>query len=267
MRKNIGFIGCGNMGSALIGGMIAKGFSAADILVADADAKKTESAVAKFGIRAVADNRELVKNADAVVLAVKPQMIAGVAAELSGSMKGKLVISIIAGKRIGYLAQALGDEALAVVRVMPNTPALVGEGMALISYAQTVGESDRTFATSIFAAVGEVMEIHESLMDAGTAISGSGPAYLFAFVEAIMSAGEENGFTAEQAKILATQTFKGAIKMIQETGEHPSVLRKNVTSPNGTTEAALKAMEAHKISDGIRAMIAAAKQRSEELSR
>lgn len=267
MRKTIGFIGCGNMGSALIGGMLQKGFAASDIIIADPDADKVHAAASRFGIRTAADNRSLAASADAIILAVKPQKLSDAAAGLSDIIPGKLLISILAGKRIDVIARSFGDSVLSVVRVMPNTPALVGEGMSVLSYAASVSADDRSFARSIFTAVGRVMELEERFMDIVTAVSGSGPAYLFAFIEAIMAAGEEHGLSSDAAKALAVQTFTGALKMLDTTGEHPSVLRKNVTSPNGTTEAALTAMASLHVADGIRAMIRAAKERSEELGR
>ncbi|MBI4978238.1 MAG: pyrroline-5-carboxylate reductase [Spirochaetes bacterium] len=263
-KRIIGFIGGGNMAAALIGGLLKNKVSAEGILVSEPDAGRAEKVKKDFGVTCVSDNSTLAAKADVIVFAVKPQVIPTVAKELRGKMDDKLVISIIAGKKIAWLAGELN--AARVVRVMPNTPAMAGQGMSALSYSDAVRDNDKTFARDMFTAVGRVMECDEKHLDTVTAVSGSGPAYAFAFIEAMADAAKEHGLSYDAAVMLAAQTFLGAAVMVQTSGLTPEQLRKNVTSPNGTTEAALKVYNERGVHEIIGAMIAAAKKRSEELS-
>ncbi|MFH1784427.1 MAG: pyrroline-5-carboxylate reductase [bacterium] len=235
----IGFIGIGNMGQALINGLIKSGVSAkANIFAYDSDGKKREKAKRK-GIKIAKSNADLITKTGVIVLAVKPQVIDKVLREISGKVaRSATIISIAAGITTRHIEALLGK--VSVIRVMPNTPALVRQGAAAICRGRFSTKKDERIAERIFSSVGRTVKVKESLMDAVTGLSGSGPAYIFLVIEALTEAGVKVGLSRQDAGILTKQMVLGAAKMAVETGEDAAVLRKKVTSPGGTTEAALK---------------------------
>jgi pyrroline-5-carboxylate reductase len=262
------FVGGGNMARSLIGGLVRAGASGADIAVAEPNAGLRDALARDFGVAVHADAADAARNADAVVLAVKPQVMQPVCVSLREVAQARkpVIVSIAAGIRIAQIEAWLGGD-LAVVRSMPNTPALIGAGAAgLVANARTDARQ-RELAQRILDAAGLAVWIDdEALMDTVTALSGSGPAYFFLLVEALEDAAVTQGLPRDTARALATQTCLGAGRMLREDGEAPSVLRQRVTSPNGTTQAALESFDA----DGLRAIVAravaAATKRGQELS-
>ena len=266
-NKTIAFIGAGNMGEALIRGLLSvKTVSPSQILATDVRAEQREFFAKKFRVRALDDNAEAVKTADIVVLAVKPQQMGEVLAGFKAAMSGsKLIVSIAAGVTTGHIERELGGKTR-VVRAMPNTPALVGAGAAALAKGAHATDDDLATAESILGAVGISVRVEEKLLDAVTALSGSGPAYVFYVTEAMIKAGVAAGLDEALAKKLAVQTIYGAGKLLVESGEGPESLRRKVTSPGGTTEAALKVMSERKLEEIFVEAIKAAEKRSRELS-
>jgi pyrroline-5-carboxylate reductase len=263
----LAFIGGGNMARSLIGGLLAKGTAPADIRVAEPLADAREQLGRDFGVTTFADNRLAVADAEVIVLAVKPQAMPKVHAGLSQGLQGArpLLISIAAGVRLDQLERWFG--ALPIVRCMPNTPALIGAGATGLCANSRVSPPQKALAQHVLDAAGITRWIDdEALMDTVTALSGSGPAYFFALVEAMEAAAVAQGLPRDTARALAAQTCLGAGRMLVEGGEDPAVLRQRVTSPNGTTQAALERFQA----DGLQAMvahaIAAATRRGETLA-
>lgn len=261
---NICFIGGGNMAGALIGGMLGKGYAASQIGVVEINAENRARLQAQFGVRATDGLAEGVKGSDIIVLAVKPQQLREVAQQLASLLDGQLLISIAAGIRAGDLARWAGSQS--VVRAMPNTPALVQSGMTGLYALPAVSTAQREQAQNILAAVGETLWLQdEAMVDAVTAISGSGPAYVFYFIEAMQKAGQELGFSAEDARRLSLATFLGASKLATSSSEDAGVLRARVTSKNGTTERALLSMAANHVADHIVEAAKAAADRAKEM--
>ncbi len=264
---SIGFIGGGNMARSLIGGMLAAGHDPARICVADPDPETRERIAADAGICVYEDNQQVVEQCDVVVLAVKPQVLRPVATALEPAARpGQLFLTVAAGIRTESLARWLGGE-VAIVRAMPNTPALVQAGASALYATERVSGAQREAAESILRAVGLVQWVEdEDLMDAVTALSGSGPAYFFLVMEAMEQAATKLGLPLETARLLTVQTAFGAAKLALEIEEEPAVLRENVTSPGGTTEAALKVLR----EGGLEALFAdaltAARDRAVELA-
>ncbi len=260
------FIGGGNMASALIGGLLQQGFAADAIAVAEVSEDTRARLAASYGVRVaeVAD-AGLVSGADVLVLAVKPQQMRAAATPLASLVSGQLVVTIAAGIRIADLSRWLGGHDR-IVRVMPNTPALIRQGISGLHAAGGVSGEQRAQAERILAAVGETLWCdREEQLDAVTAVSGSGPAYVFYFLEALERAASELGFDAEAAKRLAYQTFSGAVALALASPEAPAVLRARVTSQGGTTEAAIRALEAAGVSSAVVAAVRAADARAVEL--
>ena len=266
--KTITFIGAGNMGEALIRGIIAAGlFSSDAITAADTDGDRRKKLAEELGIKTTPDNREAVRGADIVCLAIKPQALDPVLEELLEEItEDQLVISILAGVPTRRIEDKLGKN-IRVVRVMPNTPALVGAGMAGISPGRFVVPDDMRFSEEILSAVGDVQRVPEDLIDAVTGVSGSGPAYFFLFTEALARAGRKLGLSREQADLLSRKTIIGAAKLMEETGLTPEELRRKVTSPGGTTEAALKTFEELGFEEIMEKAVLAARDRARELGR
>ncbi|MFO7964163.1 MAG: pyrroline-5-carboxylate reductase [Desulfobacterales bacterium] len=275
----IGFIGAGNMGEAMIGALIqSKSIDAGEIVAADIRADRLDELHRKYGIAVHPGTFALFDECGIVILAVKPQTLPRVLTEIVsaedyGVRRRKLVISIAAGihlRRIeSLLYSGLDDKQkknLPIIRVMPNTPALVLCAMSAMSSNAYCREEDRRAARKILESMGSVIEVEEGFLDAVTAISGSGPAYVFYIIEAMVSAGEELGLAPSVAGTLAVQTFKGAVKLLEETGESAEKLRRNVTSPGGTTEAALHAFEQKNVKKHIKQAVHAAAKRAKELS-
>lgn len=263
----IAFIGGGNMARSLIGGLLATGLTPADIRVAEPLAETRERLGRDFGVATWADNRLAVADADVIVLAVKPQAMPTLHAELRIALQGRrpLLISIAAGVRLDQLEHWLG--ALPIVRCMPNTPALIGAGATGLCANGRVSPSQKAQAQRIMDAAGLTRWIdNEALMDTVTALSGSGPAYFFALVEALEDAAVAQGLPRDTARVLAAQTCLGAGRMLVEGGEDPSVLRQRVTSPNGTTQAALESFSADGLPRIVAHAVAAATRRGAELA-
>lgn len=265
--SRIAFIGGGNMARSLIGGLIADGYDPGRIWVAEPDTERRGQLAAQFQINATGDNREAAEQADAVVLAVKPQMIKTVCEPLGPVLRERasLAISIAAGVRESDISRWLGG-GVAVVRTMPNTPSLVRAGATALYANEHVSEAQRTLAESLLRAVGLTQWLEdESLMDAVTAISGSGPAYFFLLIEMLEQSGADLGLPRETARLLALETALGAAKMALESDEDPQSLRRRVTSPGGTTEQAINTLE----DGGVRALmdraVKAAASRAAEL--
>jgi pyrroline-5-carboxylate reductase len=262
----IAMIGSGQMGEALIGGWLAAKTAPPEALVAtDASAERRDVMKRRFGVRTGSDNRDAAARAEVVVLAVKPQILDGVMKELSPALAGKLVLSIAAGVTIARLAK-LAPKAR-VVRVMPNTPVLVRDGVSALSFGSGVTEKDQQLARRLFEAVGRAVVVEEKLMDAVTGLSGSGPAYVFMAIEALADGGVKMGLPRTVADLLAAQTVLGAARMVLETGEHPAKLKNGVASPGGTTIAGLHRLEQGGLRAALMAAVEAAAKRSEELGR
>lgn len=252
----ITFLGGGNMASALIGGLKEKGFSAAGIQVIELNAGAREALTDRFGVRCtdVIDPASL--NCEVLVLAVKPQQMREAVKPLIGQLGKQLVISIAAGLRVADMARWLGGYSR-IVRTMPNTPALIGAGITGLYASPDVDAEQRELADTILGAVGSTVWVEdEAQVDAVTAISGSGPAYVFFFIEALESAALELGFDLPSARKLALETTLGAARLAANSNDAPAVLRERVTSKGGTTEAALRSLE----NDAVRAAIARAAQ-------
>jgi len=265
---HIGFIGGGNMARSLIGGLVQKGCPPARIRVADPSAEQRELLAQRFGVKTMSENREAADGADVLVFAVKPQMFRQAALSLAGQVaKDKpLVISVAAGIATPDIVRWLGGRAV-VVRVMPNTPALIGAGAAGLYATPEVSAQQRSIALALLEAVGTALWIEdESLMDTVTALSGSGPAYFFLLMELMESAARELGLPPDVARRLALQTAIGAARMALESGQAPADLRKQVTSPGGTTAAAVKVFEDAGLGGIVSRALTAARDRGREMS-
>ncbi len=235
----IGIIGAGNMSSAIMRGLIGSGMAPSAIFVSDISEEKRAAARAE-GVR-VGTNEEAAAFGDVIILAVKPNIFEKALPPIAASVAGKLVISIAAGNTISYVSSLL--PAARVVRLMPNTPALVGEGMTAISFAPPATRQDAVLVEKLFSAIGKCIHVPESLMDAVVSVSGSGPAYAYMLIDAMAQGGVRGGLSEADARILAAQTVFGAAKMVLETNIAPSVLTDNVCSPGGTTLAAVEALK------------------------
>ncbi len=261
---NILFIGGGNMAAAIIGGLIGKGWAPSSLHAVDVLPEALSRLEKQFGIRTSADAKTALAGTDCIVLAVKPQQMKQVVTALAPALKGQLVISIAAGIRGGDLARWLGPAAQ-VVRAMPNTPALVAAGITGLYAMPGVSSAQRKDAENILAAVGNTFWVdQEAQLDAVTAVSGSGPAYVFYFIEALEQAGRELGLSPEIARQSALETFAGAVKLALTDAADPATLRARVTSKGGTTERAIDALdEAAVKASFIRAVRAAAERAAE----
>lgn len=265
----IGIIGCGAMGAALLQGMAAScGTPAADILVYDLDTKRAADLAGAVGARTAADPRELLQRCRYIFLAVKPQDTAAAV----GSWKDifqphtHLLVSLAAGATIKFYERLL-PEGSGIIRLMPNTPCLIGEGAIAMSAGRTVSAEDLAGVRELLGGLGLTLVVPENLMDAVTALSGSGPAYLYIFAEALIDAGITAGLDHETASGLALQTILGAARMLRDSGRSPAELRHDVTSPAGTTAAALAVLEKGSFRGSLIAAVAAAAERAGELNR
>jgi len=261
----IAFLGGGNMATALIGGLVAKGFEARSISVIEMSAEARERLAARYPVHVSAAPDAATQGADTLVLAVKPQDMRAALSELSGNLNKKLVISIAAGIRLDALSRWLeGHRKL--VRGMPNTPALIGAGIAGLYAFPDVEQDERKKAETILSAVGEVVWLaEERLLDPVTAVSASGPAYVFWFIEQLASSAGQLGIPRETALKLALKTVLGSAQLAAGSDRSPSELRKQVTSKGGTTEAALKVFDEEKLAERFARAVAAASRRAEEL--
>jgi pyrroline-5-carboxylate reductase len=263
----IGFIGGGNMAEALIKGLLIGGLPAADLLVAEPSGERCAFLADRYGVSAIGENRVVAARCDILILAVKPQIAPAVLAEIGGDITpAKLLISIMAGIRTATL-EAACPPGSRVVRVMPNTPALVMDAASAIAAGASATDVDITQTRRIFELVGKGWLVEEKLMDAVTGLSGSGPAYVLTFIEALSDAGVKNGLPREVALGLATQTVLGTAKLLLETREHPALLREKVTSPGGTTIAGLHILENEGFRGTIINAVDAATARSTELGK
>lgn len=264
----IAIIGAGNMGASLTGGLIKNGHPVDKIIATDPSPEKRLHLTHTYGIKTLDDNHAAVSQANVVIFAVKPQAFEAVAAPLKEVINKHrpLIISVAAGVRAASIQKWLGGHA-AIVRVMPNTPALIGAGASALYANPEVSEDQHNIAESILRAVGiTVWVTEESQMDAVTALSGSGPAYFFLILEALQEGAEELGLSAETAQMLAQQTALGAALMAIDSTHSPAELRQHVTSPGGTTEAALAVLEKSDLRSILKKALIAAKNRSEELA-
>ena len=258
-------IGAGVMGETLLSGLVRAGRRVDQLMVGEKRAERARELEERYGV-AVVSNREAAAKADTVALVVKPQDMGDVLDEIAGDLRpGQLIVSLAAGITTAFIESRV-PEGVAVVRVMPNTPALVDEGMAAIAPGSHCDESHLVEAESLMASTGRVLRIPEKQMDAVTAISGSGPAYIFFVVESMIEAGVHLGLPRATATELVVQTLVGSAAMLRETGTHPVVLREQVTSPGGTTASALRELEIHKVRAAFLAAMEAARNRSRELA-
>lgn len=267
----IAFIGGGNMATALVGGLLKPARQGLEIRVADPSDDARRRLRSDFGVAVAERGTEIVAGADVIVLAVKPQVIPAVLRDLSGSVEpGQLVLSIAAGTTIGNIASGLGSPADAqqpIIRAMPNTPALIGAGITGLCAGPGCKPHHREQAERILRAAGRVVWLRdEALMDAVTAISGSGPAYFFLLAEALAAAGERLGLPADTARELAEYTCSGAGAMLASSADGAATLRRRVTSPGGTTQAALEAFGAGGFTELVYRAVAAAERRGKELA-
>ncbi len=269
-NRRIGFIGSGKMGEALIGGLVAAGLDPERIVAADPDPARRKAVRERAGVRTTADNAEAVSESEVVVLAVKPETVAAMLDELAAADLDRarpLWISIAAGVPIARLEATL-PASTRIVRAMPNTPALIGAGATALCANACADADDRTAARALFECVGIVWEAPaEELLDAVTGLSGSGPAYVFLFLEALGDAGVRVGLPRDAAYRLALQTVFGAARLALESGRNPAALKDQVTSPGGTTIAGVERLEAGGLRAAVYEAVAAATRRSRQLAR
>ena len=265
-KMKIGFIGAGNMAEAMIKGMLLS-YEKLNLAVSDTNVERLEVLRTQYKVESVAkDNGKIADFADIVVLAVKPQVIPAVLELLKGRLKGKLIVSIAAGIKTSFIEDILGADTR-VVRVMPNTPALVLEGASAIAPGKSATEKDLDLVKEMLEAVGVCIIVDETKMDAVTGLSGSGPAYVYQFIEALSDAGVMMGLTRANATMLAAQTVLGSAKMVLDTGKHPGELKDAVTSPGGTTICGLHELEKGGMRSTVMNAVQAAARKSEELGK
>ncbi len=266
--KRIAFIGGGNMTEALVAGLLRRGLTTSEQVAAgDPRSSRRELLAERFGVATGADNRLVARGADVVVLCVEPQVLDDVLIELTPTVGERpLVISVAAGYPLS-LIQTYLKQATRLVRAMPNTPSTIGEGVTALSLATGLSAGDRQIAESLFEAVGRVVVVEERLMDAVTGLSGGGPAYVFAMVEALADGGVSMGLPRATAQLLAAHTLAGAARMVLEQGVHPGLLKDRVASPGGTTIAGLRRLEEGRLRATLISAVEAATRRSEELGR
>jgi len=263
--ERLAILGAGVMGETVLSGLLRAGWSPDQIVATDRRPERQTELTERYGIKML-DNVDAAADADTVILVVKPQDMYDLLAEIAGVLHSDaLVVSLAAGVDTAAIESELGPQ-VAVVRVMPNTPAQVDEGMAAISPGTSANQEHLDRVTRILSATGRVVTVPERYQDAVTAISGSGPAYLFFVVEAMIEAGVHLGLPRDTATELVVQTMLGSAKLLRETGEHPTVLRERVTSPGGTTAAAVRSLEDHKVRAAFLNAIEAARDRSRDLA-
>jgi len=264
MTQGIAFIGGGNMASAIIGGLLRAGRPAHSIIVVEPFEPQRQQLQQQFGLQALPAADASLNAAGLLVWAVKPQLFAEAAAPCAGQIGGALQLSVMAGIRSDRIASLSGSER--VVRAMPNTPALIGQGIAGLFARTAVSAADKALVEEILAPTGKTLWVaHEADLDAVTALSGSGPAYFFYIVEAMIAAAVEMGLSAEQGRELALATCGGAAALAQATTDSPTLLRERVTSKGGTTYAAISSLQADDVAAAVRRAVLAAQQRAREL--
>lgn len=258
-------LGAGVMGETLLSGLVRAGRRVDDLLVGEKRAERAAELEERYGV-SVVSNIDAASKADTVALVVKPQDMGAVLDEIAGELRpGQLLVSLAAGITTAFIESRV-PEGVAVVRVMPNTPALVDQGMSAVSPGTHCDDRHLAEAEALMSSVGRVLRIPERQQDAVTAISGSGPAYIFFVVESMIEAGVHLGLPRATATDLVVQTLVGSAAMLRETGTHPTVLREQVTSPAGTTAAALRELEVHKVRAAFLAAMEAARDRSRALA-
>ena len=264
-NRKIGFIGGGNMAEALIRGLLAGGVPVADLSVADPLEMRRAFLAERYGIRVTGDNSSVAVESDVIFLSIKPQVAMTVLKDLGAALTpDKLLISIMAGIRTDAIEGAC-PSGTRTVRVMPNTPALVLKGASAIAPGAAATAEDTSLARRIFELVGKAWLVEEKLLDAVTGLSGSGPAYVLTFIEALSDAGVKNGLPRDVAAGLAVQTVAGTAQLVLETGEHPALLREKVTSPGGTTITGLHILEKEGFRGTVMNAVDAATNRSREM--
>lgn len=263
--RHLALIGVGVMGTTLLSGLLKAGWNASSLVVADRRSGHRDEVGREFGVRAM-DNVDAVRDAHTVVLVVKPQDVASVLDEVAPALPSSaVVVSLCAGVSTGLIEARLAP-GQPVIRVMPNTPAMVGEGMAAISGGAHATPDQLVNATALMQAVGQVITVPEHYQDAVTAISGSGPAYLFFVAESMIEAGVHLGLPRDVSTHLVVQTMLGSATLLRESQEHPTLLRENVTSPAGTTAAAVRVLEEHRVRAAFMQAMEAARDRSAALA-
>lgn len=263
----LGIIGCGKMGGALLRGVLAAGvYAKSEVLVSDAVAEAAAATAKECGVAVAADNATLAEGVETIVLCVKPADALALLRKHREALADKLVISIVAGMRLEALEEAAGP-GVRVVRVMPNTPAQIHRGASAYALGSAAAETDARVTEEIFSAVGIAKRVPESLLDAVTGLSGSGPAYVYLMIEALSDAGVLMGLSRDLSLQLAASTVAGAAEMVLQTGMHPATLRDAVTSPGGTTIAGVEALEAAGVRSALLRAVRAATERSMELGK
>ncbi len=259
--KKAAVIGLGNMGGAILSGIVSGGILPAENIAGADKADVCRAKAEKLGVRAFSEPSEAVKDADLVILAVKPQSLEALMSEIGEVRKSAVIVSILAGKKIQILESYFGADAK-IVRVMPNTPALVGVGMSGICRNANVSDEELSKVVEIFSSFGKASVVDESLMDIVTGISGSGPAYVYMFIDGLIKAGVKNGMDEESAKLFAAQTVKGAAEMVLQSDISPEQLKINVCSPGGTTIEAVKVLEEQGFEDIVMQAVKACEEKS-----
>jgi pyrroline-5-carboxylate reductase len=268
IEKKIGIIGCGNMGEALLGRLSKVLEKSVKLMASELDADRRAAIQEKHKIIVEIDNNYLVKYCDVIILAVKPKDLEDVLRRevCCGIAESKILISIAAGVTTGHIESVVGKE-IPVIRAMPNMPAAIGKAVTAISAGSSASSADMKLAREIFETIGDVVVVDEKLMGAVTAVSGSGPAYIFYFIEALAEAARALGIDDKTAEELAVKTFIGSSELLDKIKEHPAELRRKVTSRGGTTEAALRVFEDKGLKKVIEEAVRAACRRSEELAK
>lgn len=269
MKKTIGFIGCGNMGSSMIAGIVKSELAnSLDIICSNKSKEKLEELKNKYDIKIADNNKELANNSDIIVLSVKPNVYATVIEEIRDSIKENVIIvSIAAGKKIETVKELFRTDNIKVVRAMPNTPALVGEGMSALCGCSNTSEEDLKLICDIFNSFGKCELVPESLMDVVTGISGSSPAFIFMIIEALADGAVLEGMPRDKAYIFAAQTVLGSAKMVLETGKHPGELKDMVCSPGGTTIEGVASLEESGLRTSLIQAVKKAVQKSKSMSK
>lgn len=262
----IACIGGGNMAESLLAGLLANGLTTSDrVIVSDPQLARRDMLAHRFGVAVSADNHQAATGADLLLLCVEPQVLDEVLVKLAPIVHGQpLVISVAAGYPISRIQQYL-KSATRVVRAMPNTPSSIGEGLTALSVVCGLPPEDQGLARALFEAVGKVVFVEERLLDAVTGLSGGGPAYVFAMIEALADGGVLMGLPRSTSQLLAAQTMAGAARMVLEQGEHPGLLKDRVASPGGTTIAGLRRLEDGRLRATLMSAVEAATKRSQEL--
>ncbi len=267
-RYKIGLIGCGVMGVSLLNGIIHSSLvHPADVMVWDVLPEKTDEMIKQFKVTAAAEMKQVFDAPRLVFLAVKPVDMPGVLENIKESLTERhVLISVAAGISIEQIEKGVGENKK-IIRLMPNTPCLIGKGMTVVSPGMNVDENELGFVNSLMEALGKVVVLEEELMDAATGLSGSGPAYAFMFIDALADGGVKMGLPRDKALLLAAQTLSGASEMVLQTGEHPSVLKDKVASPGGTTIAGISALEKRGFRGTVIKAVESATKRSKELGK